>query len=290
MKIENYKCFSLEKKGEGSPVDNIKARFNRIDSVMKYFRSIRPEDLNRYVTELKGKLDAEVLNFKYDTEAFDWEVIREGLELVPDYPELEESVYHYMCKTLKLPANYKSEQGKITLSFYDRIKAGETISYYLVRSFIDIYGKKEGTEIYKQIVPHLLKERKVREKQEEPEDPKTVTILDSNKRSIESWCEIGLADFSFCIFDDYKIIYRFDNCLTPEVLKEFNDPDIAYLATCYIGDVPEFNEGRTIHMRRTQTLHHAPFCDELYWNNYVHPNTEHPSLDFIENMGKNKEN
>jgi hypothetical protein len=43
-------------------------------------------------------------------------------------------------------------------------------------------------------------------------------------------------------------------------------------------------------MRRTQTLHHAPFCDELYWNNYVHPNTEHPSLEFIEKIGKNKEN
>jgi len=286
MKIVNHKCFSLEKKGEGSPGDNIKARFNRIDSVMKYFKSIRPEDLNRYVKELKGKLDTELSNFKYDMEAFDWGVLREGLELIPNYPELEESVYHYMCKILKLPENYKHEQGKITLSFYDRIKAGETISYYLVSSFIDIYGKKEGIEIYKQIVPHLIEERRAREKQEEPEDPKTVTILDSNNRAIESWCEIGLVDFSFCIFDDYKLIYRFDRCLTPEALKEFNDPDIAYLATCYIGDAPEFNEGRTIHMRRTQTLHHAKFCDEFYWNNYVYPDVEQPDLEFTEKMGK----
>lgn len=74
-----------------------------------------------------------------------------------------------------------------------------------------------------------------------------------------------------------------------EVLKDFNDPDIAYLCSCYLRDSPSNNEGYIVHMRKTQTLHHAKFCDEFYWNNYVHPDAEQPSLEFVENMGKNKE-
>ncbi len=289
MKIENYRCFNTTKKGMTNPVNQIKERMRRVDSVIKFFKIIRPENLRLYVSELKNKLDEVIGDYNFDSGAFNWNQIREELELLPSFPELEKSVFYYTCKTINLPHSYKSEQGEIELTYFDRIKAGERIAYYLVRILADIYGKEEGTKIYKQIVPYLVKERKSQDTEEKPSDPKTVTILDSNKRSIESWCKIGLADFSFCIFDDHKIVYRFDSCLTPEALKDFNDPDIAYLASCYIGDVPEFNEGRTIHLRRTQTLHHNKFCDELYWNNFVHPNTEHPSIEFIENMGKDLE-
>ncbi|MHA1954296.1 MAG: hypothetical protein ACW96U_10160, partial [Candidatus Heimdallarchaeaceae archaeon] len=184
------------------------------------------------------------------------------------------------------PENYKNDQREIEVPYFDLRKAGERISYYLVRTLVDTYGKEEGTEIYKQIAPELIKEYRSKVQSEKPEDPKSVTILDSNKRSIESWCKVGLADFASCIIDDYKVVYRFDSCLTPEALKDFNDPDIAYLSSCYLADIPEFNEGRIIHLRRTQTLHHAKFCDEFYWNNDVYPDAEQPDLEYTEKMGK----
>jgi len=43
-------------------------------------------------------------------------------------------------------------------------------------------------------------------------------------------------------------------------------------------------------MRRTQTLHHGDFCDDLYWNNVVHPNAEQPSLEFTKKLGKEAQN
>jgi len=289
MQIENHKCFSLTKKGKSKPEDIIKARLERVDSVTKFFRLILPEDLSFYISKLKEKFSEAVGDYDFNYNAFNWKIIRERLELIPNFPDLEKSVFLFVCKSIKLPNNYTSNQGEIELFHFDRIKALERTSYYLVKALADIYGKEEGTRIYKQIVPYLIREMKSKDKTEKPTNPKTVTILDSNKRSIESWCKMGLADFAFCIFDDHKVIYRFDSCLTPEALKEFNDPDIAYLSSCYIADVPEFNEGRTIHLRRTQTLHHAKFCDELYWNNYVHPDAEQPSLDFTQNIEKDKE-
>ncbi len=286
MQIDNHKCFSLTKKGNSNPEQFIKNRFRRVDTVTKSFKLIHPEDLNLYMTNLKEKFSEYVGNYIFNTDAFDWKVLQEELEILPNFPELEKLVFYYICKTIKLPENYSSDQGEIELGYFNRIKALERVSYFVVRTFVDTYGKEIGTAIYKEIVPYLLEDMRSRDTSEKPEDPKTVTILDPHKRNLDSWCKSGLADFSYHIFDDYKVVYRFDSCLTPEALKEFDDPDIAYLSSCYIGDVPEFNIGRSINLRRTQTLHHAKFCDELYWNNYVHPDTEQPSLEFTENIGK----
>ncbi len=290
MKIENYKCFSLTNKEKFTPEKFIKTRLERVDSFLKFFREIKPEDLNIYVSNLESKFNEIIGDYDFSVDAFNWNLIRKDLKLLHNFPGLEKLIFLFVCKTVKLLENYVNELGEIESPYFDQRKTGEQISYFFVRTLVDTYGKEEGTEIYKQIVPKIIKEWRSEVVSEQPKDPTTVTILDSNKRSIKAWCKSGLADFTSCIIDDYKVVYRFDSCLTPEALKEFNDPDIAYLSTCYIADVPEFNVGRTIHLRRTQTLHHAKFCDEFYWNNSVHPDAEQPSLDFVENMGKDSVN
>ncbi|NPD88611.1 MAG: hypothetical protein HGN29_07795 [Asgard group archaeon] len=286
MKSESYKCYSLTKKGNMKPIGLIHARMERTDFVLQSLHKLKPEDMNKYVSHLTDKLSEIVGDYTFEMNVFDWNFIRKDLEILPNFPQLEKAIFYWSCKTLKLPDNYKSDQGEIELVFFDEIKSNERLSYHRVKTFVEIYGEDLGTELYKQIVPEVVKALKSKYLGEKPADPKSVNILVSNKRSIESWCKTGLADFSFHIFDDYKIVYRFDSCLTPEALKDFKDPDIAYLASCYIGDVPEWNKDKIIHLRRTQTLHHAEFCDEMYWNNLVHPDAEQPSLEFTENMGK----
>ncbi|MCG3227590.1 MAG: hypothetical protein H7645_11790 [Candidatus Heimdallarchaeota archaeon] len=289
MKIETHQCGSLTKRGNITPSKVIKDRMERTDLVLKFFHKLKPEELSMYVSHFKDKLHEIIGDYKFDINAFDWDFLREGMEMIQNFQDLEKAVFLWICKTLKLPNNYNSEQGEIELMYFDWIKSGERLSYHRVKTFVELYGEEIGTEIYKQIIPDIIKELKSRYKREQPDDPKSQTILVSNKRSIESWCRIGLVDFAFCIFDDHKIVYRFDSCLTPEALKDFNDPDVAYLASCYIGDAPEWNKDKIIHMRRTQTLHHEDFCDEMYWNNFVHPNAEQPSLEFTKNIGKKDE-
>ncbi len=289
MKIETHKCFSLTNRGKFEPEKIIKAQLDKVDSVTRMFNKIKPKDLELYLSNLENVFSKIVDDYDFKQEAFDWDLIRKDLELIHNYPKLEKLIFLYTCIILEVPVEYESGQGEIELGFFDWIKVLRRVPYYLVRTLVDIYGKQKGTEIYKEIVPLHLDDLLSKGKSEEPEDPKSVNILEFNERQIKSWCECGLADFAVCIYDDYKVVYRFDSCLTPEALKEFNDPDIAYLSSCYLTDHPRFNEGRIIHLRRKQTLHHSEFCDELYWNNYVHPETEHPALEFIEHMGKDME-
>ena len=289
MKIENHRCFSLTNIGKFEPEKIIKAQLDKVDSIVRMFQTVKEEDLDLYISSLVKKFDEIVEDYEFTIEAFNWNFIRQDLDLLQNYPDLEKLIFHYTCKTLEIPDEYRSNQGEIELGFFDWIKVLRRIPYFLVRVIADIYGQEKGVEIYKEIVPLHLAELKSKGKREEPEDPKSVNILDFNERQKKAWCECGLADFSLCIFDDFKIVYRFDSCLTPEALKEFNDPDIAYLSSCYLTDHPDFNKDQIVHLRRTQTLHHSEFCDELYWNNHVHPDTEHPSIDFIANMGKDME-
>ena len=289
MESGNYKCFSTSKKGPIDPMLHFKARLGRVDSVVKFFKEINPSELSVYVSKLAANFQEAVGNYQFDSDNVDWEKIREELSLIQNFPELENVVFLFICKTLQLPAEYSTDKGEVELLFIDRMKVGEHVSYYCVKTFVDIYGREEGTKIYKQIVPKLIREMREKDKTEKPEDPKEITIHEMHKRNLEGWCKSGLADFSYYIFDDYKVVYRFDKCLIPEVLKEFNDPDLAYLASCYIGDNPERRVDSIIHMRRTQTLQHSEFCDELYWNNYVHPEAEQPSLEFTKEIGKDSE-
>jgi hypothetical protein len=289
MKIENHKCFSLTNRGKFEPEKIIKAQLEKVDATIRMFNRIKPDDLESYITHLISKFGEIIGNYDFESGAFNWELLRKDTKLLQNYPELEQLIFLYTCMVLEVPKDYESKLGEIELDFFDWIKVLRRIPYFLVKTIVDIHGKEKGIEIYKQTVPHYLDELISKNPPREHEDPEAITIIEFNERQTKAWCECGLGDFTVCTYDDYKIVYRFDSCLTPEALKEFNDPDIAYLSSCYVSDHPKFNEGRVIHLRRTQTLHHSEFCDELYWNNLVYPNTEHPPIDFIENMGKDKE-
>jgi hypothetical protein len=286
MKCGNFKYYSETNKSPVDPMMHFKARMRRVDIALKALKEMNPEDMTRFIAQLKDNFVEDTDGYHIDKQLFDWKAIREKLEILPNFPELETSVFLYICKTLKVPQNYTPDQGEIELLYYDRIKAVESLTYHIVKTFTDVYGREEGIEIYKEIVPFFIRDMKQENPEDLPEDPKTKTVHKMVEGAIESWRVHGLADFSYCILDDYRVIYRFDKCLIPEVLREYNDPDLAYLASCYIGDNPEWTKDRVIHMRRTQTLQHSEFCDELYWNNLAHPDAEQPDLEFTKNIGK----
>ncbi|NPE08965.1 MAG: hypothetical protein GNW80_11845 [Asgard group archaeon] len=133
------------------------------------------------------------------------------------------------------------------------------------------YIKKNRTDIYPELIKRLNASKE--------NLPKNRFFDEKSTKIIEriSQCEV--------LTENKDLVLRYLNAFI-EALKHHNDPDIAYIASCYIGDIAEWNEGEYIHLRRTQTLHHAVFCDELYWDTRVHDNPVQPSLEFTKNIGK----
>ncbi len=286
MKIKPCQFFNTEAKSKINLFNFMKSNFEQTDSVIKYFYKLKPNKLGKYLLAFEKRLNDEIKEFQIDFDQFDIEKIEQNQSILNKYPELEKVISNFLCKLLELPKGLNTTEEEIDLRYFNIRKASSHLSYYRVKAIEDILGKEEATNLYKKIVKYLIKERKEQNPPEMPEDPRKVTRINSRERIMKQYRELGVGDFTIVIFDDYKEFYKFDRCVVHEVLKDLNDPDIAYLSSCYSRDHPSNNEGYTIHMRRTQTLHHGDFCDELYWNNVVYPNAKQPSLEFAKKMGK----
>ena len=289
MKVTTYNFYNKESKQEIKLNEFIKKCFKETDSVIKYFKELNADKLDDYLSAFQNRLNSELQESQCNVSVFNFDLIEKNLTLLHNYPELEESIINFICRTLDLPEDFDNIKEKYNLLYFNIRKAGRHLSYYRVKAIEDILGKEECIKLYKQIVECLIKEMKEQETRDQPTDPHTLTRIDSRNFILDRYKKFGVANFTLGIYDDYKEIYRFDKCIVHEVLKEFNDPDIAYLSSCYLRDSPSSNEGYIINMRKTQTLHHYDFCDELYWNNYVYPDAEQPSLEFTKNMGKDLE-
>ncbi|NPE08962.1 MAG: hypothetical protein GNW80_11830 [Asgard group archaeon] len=281
MEEKYYKCYNADAIMELNPADKIRDAIKRTDDIIKYIVKLRNGVTPEYVEALIKRLLIEVNDYNIDTKSFSLKTIEKDLTHLKHDELLTNLVIRFMAKKFAIPKDTKIKSKTIEITNLNRAYAMEGFSYFRVKAFEDILGKEEGIKLYSKILGLIVKEMKSTQKINEKD-----TVKSRNERAVKRWCEEGVGDFTFILYDENKVIYRFDRCVTHEALKHHNDPDIAYIASCFIGDIEEWNEGEYIHLRRTQTLHHADFCDELYWDTRVHDKPEQPSLEFARNIGK----
>lgn len=281
MEEKYYKCYNAEAIMEFNPADRIKDAIKRTDDIIKYIVELRNGVTPDYVEALIKRLFVEVNDYNVDTKSFSLKTIEKDLTHLKHGELLTKLVIRFMARNFGITKGSKIKSEKAEFTTLNRAKAMEGLSYFRVKAFEDVLGKEEGIKLYSKILGLIVKEMKKTQKINEKD-----TVKSRNEGAAKRWCEEGVGDFTFILFDDNKVIYRFDRCVTHEALKHHNDPDIAYIASCYIGDIEEFNEDEYIYLRRTQTLHHADFCDELYWDTRVYDNPKQPSLEFTRKIGK----
>ncbi|NHJ03464.1 MAG: hypothetical protein EAX90_01460 [Candidatus Heimdallarchaeota archaeon] len=286
MKIQSYNFFNPEAKSKIDLTDFLMKRFEQTDSVIKYFNILRSNMLGDYLLAFQTRLADVIKESQFNIDKLNLTVMEQNLTLLQEYRELEEVIIHFVVRILDLPHDLDALNDEIEVLYFNTRKASLHLSYFIVKAFEDILGKEEGSAVYKQIIGLQIKEAHESDTSEKPLDPTKVTRHNSREFILKHYNDFGVANFTLVIFDDYKEFYKFDRCVVHEVLKDFNDPDLTYLCSCYPRDHPNNNDGCIVHLRRTQTLHHGDFCDELYWNNFIHPNAKQPSLEFAERLGK----
>lgn len=282
LEIKYNKCYKADAIVKINPAEQILEQIKRTDSILRVLSEINNDLVSDYVDALVKRLKKEVENYTINTKSLNFKSIDEEISKLKQKDELANLVIRFNAKSFNLLEDSKITSETIEVTNYERAFARERTSYYRVKAFTDILGKEKGIELYTKIIGKIITERNSKATPNEE-----ITVKSLNKNMIKSWCDSGMVDFTFNFIDGNQCVYRFDKCVIHEVLKDLNDPNIAYAASCFFEDMPEYNQGRIIHMRRTQTLHHADFCDELYWDSreYKKP-PEQPSLEFTENMDK----
>lgn len=281
MEITSYKCYNEKAEIEFDPNALIKDQFGKTDSVLKYLIEYKPELITNYILHLKKRIKNAIDTFDKKDGFYDFPDIEEKFEFLDQYPELRKLTQEFLLVHMNPLKKSPKNSEKFIVYGLNQAMALERISYHRVKTFVELLGKENGIELYTKILTKIVDDMHTKNQQKSD-----ISMTKNHEKAIKYWCKRGLADFAYCRLDEHMTIYRFDSCFTHTALKDFNDPDIAYYASCYIGDIPEYNKKRIIHLRRTQTLHHKDFCDELYWDSRVHNNPKHPSIDFIRNLEK----
>lgn len=292
MEIKVYKAWNPNAIMKTTPNKRIRESFERTDSVLSYLSELKPEITTKYVKALTKRLTDVVKDFGMDTGFLDQEKITRDLERLNAHSDLRDAVLLYVFKHLDLQKTPTSGKEEIGIKSLNNTIAYERLAYHTAKSFADVLGDEKAIPLWKQVVAKRLEAERVqyekRMKEREEKAEKILTLTEVRERAIKRWTETGLGDFVACVFDEHSEVFRFDRCITHEALKDLEDPDWAYLATCYIGDAPEYNSFGTKYLRRTQTLHHGAFCDEFYWDNRFHKDPEQPELEFTQNLGKDQ--
>ncbi|MHA1935888.1 MAG: hypothetical protein ACW97A_11445 [Candidatus Thorarchaeota archaeon] len=287
MEIKSYEAWNPKAIISFKLEDRLKQAFSRVDSDLRYIEEIMPEINSNFVRALKNRLVDVVDSYHFDTNKVNLNGMIDEFEHLGNYYDLFNLVLQFVCMELGLPEDFTPSNDEIEVFSLNDARALERLPYHEVKSCADVLGDKRGIKLWKKMIGLRLRDQRIEYEamtkaiQEKGEN--RPTMAERRDSSIKRWIKIGLANFTVAVFDENKALYRFDKCHTHEALKDLNDPDFAYLCSCYIGDAPEYNFGRQF-LRRTQTLHHGKFCDELYWMVDAYDNPEQPSLEFTQNL------
>jgi len=282
MQVKNHKHYNAKAKINTNPTEMIGRIYKITEDYIKYAIELQPEIESKYIQALMKRLADDVGDIEINLPFLNVEEASKDLTVLNDHRELKKLITLFVTKYWNLPENTPVKEGKVDIYNLNYTKSYIRLSYNRVKSFVDILGDEKGIELYKEVLYKIVDE------EVKNADYKRKTQRESGEKAIERWKETGLGNYTSCFFDDYKVLFRFDKCVIHEALKDYNDPDHAYIASCYRGDVHGAHPGKFFRMRRTQTLHHAPFCDEMYWYEDEHPNAEQPPLEFTKNLGKKK--
>jgi hypothetical protein len=288
MKVESWQAWNPDAIIKSKLGNRLQASYRKIDAIIGYVREINADIVDGFIKAFQKRI-----SFVNDIDGiFELASI---IELLQDYEELKSNhdlarlATKYIFYHLKIPMKLGDFEREIEVTSFNHACENERIMYYLARAGSDVVGEKEGIEFWKKVVTLRLRDENARYEERIRElvksGKKPSTMIERSDSAIKYWTEIGLGDFTRLVIDENKIHYRFDKCVTHEVLKDLNDPEYAYIISCYIGDAPTFNfPNRPQFLRRTQTLHHGKFCDELYWDPKVLDEPEQPTLEFTRNM------
>ncbi len=281
MEVKIKKCYNPKAEIEFEPNAFIQELFGSMNSVLKHLTELKPDFVEKYIQHLITRIKNANASLEKKDGFYDFLANEESFEFLDKYPELREVTREFFLLHMNPLKKSPNDDKKFIVFGLNESKAFRRISYHRVKSFAELLGKDEGIKLFTKILSRQIEESM--KKRPEPDD---ITVTTRITNAIKSWCSIGMADFAYAVLDEHMTTFRFDSCFAHEALKDFNDPDIAYYASCYGADIPAFNKGRIICIKRSQTLHHADFCDEMYWDSRVHDNPKMPSLDFTKKIGK----
>ncbi len=247
----------------------------RLDTMLEALKLQEPAILDQFVERLIHRLS--LLPDTSPAEAASHIVNRE--EITEHFPHLQKNLtlrdkaFNFLLNHLGPLDTYDKETGKAVVSYLNFNRGDNLLQYNAIKALVDVLGRESAIQTYKAFVNYLGEEQAKRA-------PVTITFQQFRESFIKSSSTDGGFSFAIAHFDESKFLAKFDRCVIYESLKDVDDPELGYYATCYLGMTVGRYRFKHLRGRRTQTLFSGSFCDELYWDPDVHGEPKQPPLKY----------
>jgi len=276
MEIKYYKSSVTHPKRLVDPINVIKENCDRLNKVLQYLSQLKPQRVRDYAIALENRLRRDIKDFQIDYSLMDIDKNLQECEFLNRYPDLREAMILFVFNELELPNTYDIGSGEVEVSLMSWLRALNVFRYHRVKAIVDIMERKEGIELWKDMVYRATQES-LKKSKEECHPP--------IKEIAESWMkegESGESKFELTVvsFDDHKVAVKFDQCPVFESVRHLEDREIAYLSYCWTGQPEQELNNKSRRKKTPQTLYQSDYCVEFFWDNDIHPNAEPPTIDF----------
>jgi hypothetical protein len=280
MEVRHYKCDVPNPKRIVNPVDVIYENGNRLDYILKYLGQLKPKRVNDYTIALEKRLRKDIEDYHIDYSNLDLDVIFGNWDHLNRYPELRDLMIQFAFFNLNLPMNYQRESKEVEVFLTDYLRSTNVFRYHKVKAIVDIMEREEGIQLWKEMVLRATEDSLKKTDDERHPPIKEIT---------EGWMkegEKGESAFELTVvsYDEHKVALRFDKCPVFDSVKHLEDREIAYLSYCWTSQPEQELNKKTRRKNTIQTLYHADFCVEFYWDNEVHPDAQPPSDEFWQDI------
>lgn len=280
MEVKYYKSEVTDPKRKVNPVDVINENCLRLNYVLRYLGQLRPKRVKDYVIALEMCLREDIEGYSIDYSHLELDETLKDCDHLNRFPELRDVMIQFVFCKLKVPDEYVPESKEIEVSLMDWLRSTNVFRYHRVKAITEIMQREEGIKLWKEMVFRST-EDSLRNSNEEIHPP--------IKEITDGWMKTGekeesSLELTVVRYDDHKVALRFDRCPVFDSVKHLEDREVAYLSYCWTGQ-PEQELNKLSRRKNTpQTLYHAEYCVEFYWDNDVHPDAQPPSTEFWEKI------
>jgi hypothetical protein len=272
LDYEVYNGYNPKAMTEITVSDFLQNTLVRLEQMFEFLQQSSKELVGPFSTGLIEALSSQVNQKDIDQFLNECSVALEAHPLWNTLHKLSSFIFRFMLEQLDLS---NIVDGKANVFFLNAEKSENLISYMMISQLVKLAGRDSGIELWKGYVEYKAKHAPPRE---------PTKFKDMRDSMLANMNESGGFAFTIHDFDENMFVGRFDKCVVYDSLKDQDDPELAYYATCYSGMVIGNRRDWCLRMRRTQTLFSGDYCDELYWNREVYDEPEQPSLELTRRM------
>ncbi|MFX1507499.1 MAG: hypothetical protein ACFFDC_15555 [Promethearchaeota archaeon] len=276
MEVQRLYCYNPDKTRSLNVQSFVETSLLLLDRLLVYLADHKSDILDEYITRLEMRYKS-VATSSFDiTDTLDLSNISTEMKILMNFPNLWRACADFILTMLDVPQDYTWEPQELDLLTENVTRASYHHFYYRAKILTDLMDRDEALQLVKEFIDYAMETYVQVPKYEDLNSMYEENIRESYENESADWIAVPVSGGRY--------ISRGDRCGPYVVLKEFNDPELAYIVACY-GDydlIKKRNENFVL--TRTHTQMNGPYCDTCIHDTRIVDKIDHPPKEVFDNL------